>query len=789
MIDFRILRQYETSDEQLRQVFTAWDRTKLGKAHKKLRDLIAARIREGWEWSLRQAHHYKAADLLWDGIPILPSQIPLVQFAQGKLSIDECEAQLRTLKCADKFVQTTEKVKDGKKTEVKKINLTKFVETCVQIGRSYISRRLFAQTNRYATNRPFLPFESRFPTAVGRLRAALAGEYVQVMADGYGYAHTQTQYTRGMLLYGHQTIFPECAWDDDRQIEAADDERNEDGKFRTRTKIVREGVPFRPVHPSREFYDTTYPLSSLNTDSGCRWVGYWDVRRFGEVRNDRDFFNRDRVKFSSNFSRLTQTYGAYFSDNSIQEPVILARPNDRSAVRLADVNERKGEGTFYASHDDDEAIMLTDLRMKLVPREHGLGKYPHPLWLRVLVANDDTIVFAEWLPSRPAFVASFNENDDRLLNQGQAHEIMPIQDQVSNILSQLLLVMKHSLLRIIALNTDVLDEDDIKEIEKCLEGSRYYEQPHLLKFSFEKIADILGGSLNLKDAVVNLVEAEAPQDYINNAFKAIVQLLAILERLLMLSPQEQGQPAPREITATETALLEATTSAVYSAISNAIDEARAAQRVIIYESAMTMASNSIMLPVAWTFSRETIEAAGLQVKEDEGELEQQDRVARQTDWTVIGTKRHLVYDYNFTTRDVGDRPTNQAVATTMISLLSQVIPLIGAETLGKKRLFEMINEIARLLGVYSLKLQLGDEEGLAVGEQEVKQMVAQLVPALKQVADENAQHGEQINMLANTLEKTSQGLQRMQQVIAALQPPQPALTAAGGAPTPIVGGR
>ncbi len=59
---------------------------------------------------------------------------------------------------------------------------------------------------------------------------------------------------------------------------------------------------------------------------------------------------------------------------------------------------------------------------------------------------------------------------------------------------------------------------------------------------------------------------------------SVTQLLNLVERLLILSPQELGQPAPREISATEVTEIATTTQAIYSFISEGIDELRGGLR-------------------------------------------------------------------------------------------------------------------------------------------------------------------------------------------------------------------
>jgi len=766
MIDYDILdKDFETSNARLRQICTNHDAaTPDGKVHKKLSKILGERIQEGVNWSLQQAHFYAAADLMWDGVPILPENIPLIQYAQGRIKESVAITQLEKLNCADNFIETKKCQVDGKEQEVKSLNYQKFVEVCVGLGRSYLSRRLFAQQNKYDSQYPWLPYESRHRNSVGKLRAEAMGEYAQIMVDSYGYKDVQEQFTRDMLMYTTVPVFPECAWDEESQV------RYSSEKEKNITKIVREGVPMTVVHPSCWFYDRTYAPRTLNTDTGCEWTGHWDIRKFGEIHLDDKLWNKDRIKYSAALGKTYQGFANYLDMVFASDPISIAPPKARAGlgdVPLATANDRSAMSSFYAQNDHDTSVFLTDIRMKLVPRKWGLGKYPHPVWIRFLVGSDDTILFAEILPSRPCFTVSFNAKDSRLLNQSQMHEMMPWQDQLSNLISQSIMVMKHSLLRIILLNTEVLDDDTIEKIKADLTSDTYYVSPHLLPYSAQRF-DELG--IDIRTGIVTIVsDTRQLDEYLNNSFKAMANMLGLMERLMMLSPQEQGQPAPREITATESAMLEATTTAVYASISSAIEKGRSAWKRIIYESAQAKASNTIFLPVAQTYTRETIEKAGFEVV-DEEEFDKNTAVSRHRTFSITGTKDKLEHDYLFTSRDANDRPTNSQHANTLISLLGQVLPMIGPEAIGKERIFEIINEIFRLTGAYSLKLETAEGENEAINPETqdmVKQLVEQLVPMMQQIATTQAENKQGIQELGDLLVQIANQLSPEEQ-----QPPQ-----------------
>ena len=85
---------------------------------------------------------------------------------------------------------------------------------------------------------------------------------------------------------------------------------------------------------------------------------------------------------------------------------------------------------------------------KINPAEEGIGDYPHDVWMKMVVASDNTVLHAEFLPSIPAIYGGLNQNDARMVNISVAHELMPFQDQMNNIMNKMLHDMKISMMKI-----------------------------------------------------------------------------------------------------------------------------------------------------------------------------------------------------------------------------------------------------------------------------------------------------------------------------------------------------
>lgn len=736
MIDYEILKEAGSTNERLREILTNSEpESKDGKLRAKIEKLIGSRMTEHVTFSLRNHHLYSAVDLAWDASPINKSTIPLVLYAQKRINMEGCIRELQKSGASTSTVsQYVKRDESGKITD---IDLPKFFEVNVNLVRSFVTRRLAAQVNKYNNLYPFFKYESRTTGPVGKLRADALSQRMDIMADQYDYRHFQTQAMRDMFLYGHSVAFPRASWEREVQWakDAAAEEFKVDGSFEgtipKSSVIIKEGVGWILPHPSRVFWDNSAPLSSLNTDTGCSYCGFWDVIRYGDISDNSNFFNRDQIGFSKATDSLYVNFSDYFTQyyTKITPASSVADPSA--------FNDRSNNIGRYSGQMVEASVMVGEYFWKIAPKDWGIGDYPHPVWMHFKVAGDNTVIFAEIMPSSPAAVFSFNENDSRMLNLSVAHELMPYQDQLTNLLSQLLESAKADLFSVAVLNSDIFpDTDDgqkvLEDFRNTLSGKNFYATTNVLEASFQKLRDL---GIDPKADNVFKVIRSSPNTQLTAIFQSISHLLAMAERMMALSPQEQGQPAPRETSATEVSIINNTTESVYSYISEAIDEGRAAQKRICYESLVTLGSKSVYLPVVNRYTDDVIARAGFQNVADEDESMNSIGSRR----TITGTVSNLVHDFVFTSRDGSERSLNTMSAQNLIQLFqiitqSQVL----LPSIPKDKLFEIVNEIFRLLGATDLRLQAPPgEEGQPVtggADQEIQQGMQQIIQAVEQNA-------------------------------------------------------
>ena len=725
MVTKKVLKHFGCTSERIRKIFTCEDvEDPDHDLREKWEDEIQRHIHEGLDWSCKNARIYQSVDLAWDSNPVNKATIPLMLYAQGKIDMKACSSQLEDLQCGQDF---TEYDSTG---EITNISLPRLYEVSVNLLKSYITRRAAAQSSRFSNLWPYFRYDPRGTSQADKLRADVLSQRIEIMSDQYGYRHFFNQAIRDMFLYGYSLVFSSSAWD--RKVEFYDDKRAsafDDGDVNIKNRVLREGVEFVSPHPTRTFYDIAKPMAQLNTDTGPDWIGYWDVVRFRDIKNDNAYWNREAIKYSSSlidtFNLYRALFSYYYSHININFPSVTAQTSaDADAFPLLNdrvANVGTSTGT-YTKDQEDDSVFLTQYYRRVNPKRDGFGDYQGDIWMRLVVASDATVVYGEFLPSIPAVYGGINQNDSRLVNTSMAHELMPYQDQMSNILSQILLNMKAGLTQIWMINQDVLSEDMREYVKESLRGRNYYEEPKALLYSARKAAD-LGIDTNKVVEIIQVSMAEK----VNEGFRSIVSLLQIVERLLIMSPTELGQPLKSESTATEVQELANTTNTMYAYISDGIDEQRAGLKKLLYESLLSHGTEDLEVPVLKRYTRKTIEDAGFEL--DAPEDATGDDLPAQ--YTVLGDLDKLKHDSIFTTRDGAERQSNPMIAQTLTQLLGQ---LLGSpelvQAIGKNRVFSMINEIFRNSGTgFDLNLEIEDGEDEALpdqAEQQVQQNMQRL---------------------------------------------------------------
>ena len=773
MVNKYVLEKFGVTTERLRQIFEktvmekpgetadketqeAWERWQKDNATRErfeteFRDII----NEGVAWGIKNYQFYAAVDLAWDTPAVSKVMLPLLMYAQNKITLSACASELKTLNRAGLLSVD----KDGKPTGV---DMPKFVETSINMVRSYVTRRHAAQSVKYSNLYPYYKYESRSTGMAGKLKADVMSQEAEIQVDGFGHRHHDSQVMRDALLYGHSVDFVCSPWEIHKMYEfeptgaefTPSTGNLKDAKVRD--VIFKEGMSWTNPHPTRLLIDFAYPIAAINDDVGPSYIGYWDVVRYGSVSSNPAYFNKDSISYGAGAGGIYSAFlnnSAYFNTyyttisappTPVQDSSINPSPGS-STLDPAGTNDRKANIGVYNGEMAQMSMFKTELFRKLIPANHGIGNYPFEVWIRFVIAGDNTVIFAEPMPSTPAAVCSINESDSRQLSASFAHDVIWAQDMMSNLVSQMLLAVQAELLQILGINTDLVDKEDFNRIKERLSGKNFsIDGPIVIPFSLNELAQ----QMDLKmDALFKIGETRQGQS-VEVIFRAMSQLLALLERLTAMSPAEQGQPAPREISATEVTEMAGTTQNVYSFISDGIDEFRAAKKRIIYESTVCRKEGRVQVPIINRYSKKTIEKAGFKVGDEESG-------SRNEGVNVIGDKMNLSHDFIFTTRDGAERPVNTQAANTLVQLMQVVLqtpPILQA--LGREKTYDIFNEIFRLSGTgidLNLELQEGDEAGFQ------DEQIAAMQEGLKQLQ-------QMLQELAAATEGNAKGLAEQEQV-------------------------
>ncbi len=750
MIDYDILKRFGTTDARIREVMTCPCGSPDHKFRKELENRIESRAFQGAVFNMRSYQVYAASDLAWDGHVITKEVIPLIQYAQGKISAKSCDRQLQRLS-----PETRKQFCDfNEKGEVIDIRVQDFCKVWVNLVRSFVTRRRAAMTVRYTSQVPFLKYEPVSTSYTAQLKADVLSQRVEMIVNQQNYRHEFDQIALEELLYGHTVAFPSCGWEKEysyRKAELAEGLSSTDN-FKIEQFIEREGFGLTRPHPTRVFADNSAALASINTDSGCEYIGFWNVVRYRDIYKNTKYFNRESVNYNTAWSELFESnlpyFELYFADAAIKFPSPGAGGAD-----VAGRNDRLNNIGTYTGELQDSSVVLTEYREKLVPRDNGFGDYPFPVWVRFVVAGANTVIFAEILPSTPAFYFGYNENDNRHINTAFAHEIMPWQDQASNLLTQLLYTQKSGLIKLLSLNTDLMTEDQLKAFRAIIDGDDYYSKPIVIEYSGVKQASELGlAATNM----LNIEETDN-QDDVTLFFSSLLRIIELAERVLNFSPQELGQPAPREISATESSMIENTTNSIYDFLGIGLNEGLAALKKCLYEGLIARGSEEVYVPAANRYSADTVKNAGFEFRNEDAGDEENTNIADTRRLNLLGDKQSLVYEYIFSGRATSDRPSSARTAEVMVQLLAQLVQIPGLlQDMGKTQLHKMLNAIVRASGIgidVMFEMSEGDSDTLPDPNQVADR--DQIKDAFTQIAERIGATEQQVKALTDLIQQSA----------------------------------
>lgn len=743
MPDISVIRAHGGTDEKLKALFK--DGPKSGKNSQTLKplyDRIQARINEGVTYNLKNYRLYYALDLAWN--------TPLRQTTQTLLwSLIDKKADDKQVVSALEEWGLTHMVKgDGTK---KTIDLPVFFNIFIPLVRAYLTIR-WARITNDRKNYPLFKYEPQHQTHDAKIQCEAITDRVQLISQQYDYFSVLKQAVFQMLHYGFCLQFPIESWHSEEQL------LKDGGK--EKAKCVKEGIRYNTPHPTRAFMDMAHRPSTINSDSGVRYLFYWTIRRWREVKANKDYWNLDKVSLGT--TDWVSKYPAFFNTVGAQCAINIPCSGDVGVGIL----DREKEIGFYSNDLDDKGVMVNEYFEKLNPKKEKLFDYDYDVWMRFVVANDNTILYAEPLPYTPAVYYGYDSHENQSMNSSLSLEVLPTQDMVSNLLSQYILSAKQNLANLNLLDSDALDvgkEDKASFIKKLQNyGEKWYRELNFEWFSSRKART---NQADIRAAVQSFRFTPLPTDGI---IAAVRQILDLLERTLVMSAQEVAASASHEQTAEEIKRTSASVSTRLEFTATPVDQGIYAWKKQLYDGLMAYGDNEFYAQLTHKVDDDKLKKLGFTVES------KWDNKHRRM---LVKAKKSAVMVESFaSTRDGEDRINNSALADAMSKVLGFVI---GNEQLmnaiGDEQAIDLVNEITEYLGLPE-DFKLRDVAKGAPPKQQLVQLLqglqdqilAKVGDGIKPVADAVVGVEHNLSAVAAQTQQNSEQLQQQAALTAKL---------------------
>lgn len=725
MIDLKVLESKGVSSDKLKKLFTS-DKEKWPQELKDWSDRLRIRIHEGLNYNIANYKTYHALDVAWD-TPFRQVSPTLLGSLLNK-DVDSKEVLSLVKEWGLETLMVPREVVDPKTNRPKKvIDAPAFFQILVPLVRAYVTIR-WAKIMNDRRLVPFFKYEPGKDTAINRLKCEVITDRVQKMSTQFGYYDAVKQAVFQMLHYSYCLQFPVEEWYEEKQD-------NYDKDKQIKTVITKEGLRYHEPHPTRMFHDQAFKLSSFNTDTGCSFAGYWRVRRFKEIKSQSNYWNTDKITIGATdwFNTSPNFFATVYSACTMKFPQSY-EPSGGGAGGAFDREAVLASGV-YNGNLDDAAVTLTEYFEKLVPKECGMGDYDKPVWFRFVVASDNTVVYAAPLPYCPVIYYGYDAHEARHQNASLSLEIIPFQDQISNLLSQVILSAKQNLTNVNFVDTDQVDEPEIQRLENL--GEKVFRSLNFFRFSSRKWR---ANQNQVEKAVTSMRFQQLDTNSLITAMKTI---LDILERVLVMSSQEIAQAASHEQTREEVRNIQQATSSRMTFTSTPVDIAREAMKAQIYQALMAYGDEETYAQVSdgtmTAVPEKALEQLGFTVDE---------KPTQPGGKTLVKAKAKtaIALEEFASTRDGDDRIDNVAGATAISNFMATILqnPMMEA-AIGAEQAISIFNLIAQLAGFprdFKLVPQPVPPEAQAQQAQQMKQQLLQLCQQV--VAQAQQQQGQQV---------------------------------------------
>lgn len=756
-VDLKVLKAHDLTSDKLKPQFAKGKTTeKITKLVDYLRDVL----REGLEHNCKEARIYFAIDKSYDVSFRQTSYTLAAHLVDQSPSPDVVESTVRDLGLTHLMVPWCPDCKGAVckttcsgKSRTLRLNNPLLKQLYVPLVKSYVKRAWAKMFNDRDTV-PHYAYAPRRLTLKDKIQCDLISEQIDIMAANCGYREDRAQAYLNALLYGICLGFPRKSWHKQVQI------RMDDGK--EKEEIQWEGVLNTFPHPSKFFYDPAFRPCTLNSDTGCRYAGYWDICRWSEINNDPAYWNKDQVGFNEGdwFTKLpNQTYMNLY-------PCVMKWP-----TTTQDTNDReKRVGEYGTATDAQAAFVRTNLFMKLKPSDYGLGdgKYEHDVWFRFVIGATDTVLFVEPYAYSPVIYYGTEADGNRIRNSSMALDCLPFQDHLGNLFTQMLLQIQKNLISVVFWNKDIVVASDIEAIKNI--GDKMFQGIHFLEYSEDETRNRL--KENVGEAFHPLI---FPQHPIGEGLTMVNMLLNILERVLAFSSQEVGVSSSHQISANENATISASTDNRTKFTESFIDNAERADKRRLYDAWKAYGKENIKAQIVGLTDdkKKALKELGFKIDEEPSGTE--------THASISGPKSKLDIDeFAFvgepdSKASVG--PVISGIATILTGYMNNPIML---QAVGPEQITQWTNKILELTGIEGFEMRVVNKPQMAPQGEELQKLIADISQKisgansqeLMKAIGENALKPmeEQLKVLAQQLQQVGQAVAPIGQAVQQLGP-------------------
>lgn len=745
MLDMKFLKKRGVSSAAWKGIFSL-EAAEMQEKHPrvaKLVERISDRIRQARENNIRDSAVYAAIDYAYR-VPFNQTTPTLVQNILSKKL--DAEGTLEALKKwgldeKELFMEVPHPSDPLKK--VKMLNPPVFFQILIPIVKAYTTIRaakLFIDRN----TSPLLVFSPLKQTERNRVVCEVVTDLVEAISTWYGYSEVLKDGITQALKYGVMLAFTREEWDCETQ-EFDTGVTTIDGKAIGKESTIKEGLRYIMPHPTRMYYDLQYPLPTLNTDTGCEYTGHWQVLRYGDILDNRKYWNRRKISIGCNW--FQQEYvGNFFAEVypcRLQYPPIAPRQETRED-RIA----------MYSNNNRDHAVFLTNHFEKIVPADWGLGDYKHPLWTRFIMASEDTVVWAGPCAYNPTWFMGYDYDSQAAQQSSFALEAIPFQDHLGNLLTQMILTAKQNLGQVTYYDTNIVNPEDVKALKNL--GERYYRGQNFLPFD----------SMKAQRAGIKAGEAfqspQMPYRDIGQLVTIMSNILNLMERVLQMSSQEVGAAAQHYQSAQEISVMQNASTNRIAFTGSGIDSGIAGWKRQLYAGTQAYADTDFTAEISADIPElQTI----LNELGFEAQFPGKQRIQ-------VKGKRTALRIEGFASNAPGSpRQQNQALAQIIyqtVGAVSQNPELF--QKVGADNIIRLLEDAAKLSGAgneFKLKVSQGEDGG--IGPDQIKQAMAAMEQQIMQkvgesVAKPAAESAVKQEQQISALEQTVQQLQSIYQL-------------------------